>query len=159
MSSSKHFLCIFFLIQVPALSIRYSYIFISHMMRWFAQAHKLLGVLGCTNGKESACQCRRHRRCGFDHSVGKIPWKRKWQPTLVFLPGKFHGQRSLVDYSPWGCKELTWLGTELLSGTVEFGTQVVECQSLRIFLLQHMGDHSVLEADEQEMSKYLRSGK
>ena len=34
------------------------------------------------------------------------PWRRKWQPTPVFLPGKPHGQRSLVGYSPWGCKEL-----------------------------------------------------
>ena len=36
------------------------------------------------------------------------PWRREWQPTLVFLPGEFHGQRSLVGYSPWGilaCKE------------------------------------------------------
>ena len=37
--------------------------------------------------------------------VGKIPWRRKWQPTPVFLPGKSHGQRGMVDYSPWGCKE------------------------------------------------------
>ena len=37
--------------------------------------------------------------------VGKIPWGRKWQPTLVFLPGKSHGQSSLVGYSPWSCKE------------------------------------------------------
>ena len=37
--------------------------------------------------------------------VGKIPWRRKLQLTPVFLPGKFHGQRSLVGYSPWGCKE------------------------------------------------------
>ena len=36
---------------------------------------------------------------------GKIPWRKKWQPTPVFLPGEFHGQRSLVGYSPWGCKE------------------------------------------------------
>ena len=36
---------------------------------------------------------------------GKIPWRRKWQPTPVLLPGKFHGQRSLVSYSPWGLKE------------------------------------------------------
>ena len=42
---------------------------------------------------------------GFDPWVGKIPWRREWQPTTVFLPGEFHGQRSLVDYSPWGCKE------------------------------------------------------
>ena len=37
--------------------------------------------------------------------VGKIPWRRKWQPTPVLLPGKSHGLRSLVGYSPWGCKE------------------------------------------------------
>ena len=36
---------------------------------------------------------------------GRFPWSRKWQPTPVFLPGKFHGQRSLVGYSPWGCRE------------------------------------------------------
>ena len=36
----------------------------------------------------------------------KVPWKRKWQLTPIFLPGKFHGQRSLVGYSPWSCKEL-----------------------------------------------------
>ena len=53
------------------------------------------------SGKESACQCR---RCGFNPWVWKIPWSRKWQPTPVFLPGKFHGQRSLVDYSPWSCR-------------------------------------------------------
>ena len=53
--------------------------------------------------KESACQCRRLR---FDPWVRKIPWRRKWQPTPVFLPGKSHGQRSLAGYSPWGLKEL-----------------------------------------------------
>ena len=41
-------------------------------------------------------------RCWFDPWVRKIPWRRKEQPALVFLPGKFHGQRSLVGYSPWG---------------------------------------------------------
>ena len=38
--------------------------------------------------------------------VGKIPWRRKWQPTPVFLPEKSHGPRSLVGYIPWGRKEL-----------------------------------------------------
>ena len=54
--------------------------------------------------KESTCQCRRH---GFDPWVGKIPWRRKWQLTAVFLPGESHGQRSLGrgGHSPWGCKE------------------------------------------------------
>ena len=42
---------------------------------------------------------------GFDLWVGKIPWRRKWQPTPVFWPGKSHGQRSLKGYSPWGCQE------------------------------------------------------
>ena len=47
-----------------------------------------------------------YRRPGFDPWVGKIPWRREWQPTPVFLPGKFYGQRSLVGYNPWGRKEL-----------------------------------------------------
>ena len=50
--------------------------------------------------------CLQCGRPGFDPWVGKIPWRRKWQPTPVLLPGKFHGWRSLVDYSPWDCKEL-----------------------------------------------------
>ena len=54
------------------------------------------------SGKESACQCR---RCGFDPWVGKIPWRRKWKLTPVFLLRKSHGQRSLMGYSPWGHKE------------------------------------------------------
>ena len=58
------------------------------------------GFLGGISGKESACQCRRHKKHGFDPWVGKIPWRWKWQPTPVFLPRKFHGQRSLVGYSP-----------------------------------------------------------
>ena len=55
------------------------------------------------SGKDSACQCRRR---GFNPRVGKIPWRRKWQPTPVFLAGKSHGQRSLASYSPRVCKEL-----------------------------------------------------
>ena len=51
-------------------------------------------------------QCQRHRRCGFDPWVRKIPWRRAWQPTPVFLPGESHGQRILGDYSPQRCKEL-----------------------------------------------------
>ena len=47
-------------------------------------------------GKMCPCQCRRYR---------KVPWRRKWQPMPVFLPGKSHGQRSLASFSPWDCKE------------------------------------------------------
>ena len=54
-------------------------------------------------GKESSCQCRRHR---FDPWVRKILWRRKWQPTPVFLPGKSQGQRSLAGYSPRGCERV-----------------------------------------------------
>ena len=55
-----------------------------------------------SDGKESTCQCR---RLSFHPWVGKILWSRKWQPTPVFLPGKSHGQRNLVDCSPWGLTE------------------------------------------------------
>ena len=48
-------------------------------------------------------QCRRPR---FDPWIRKIPWRREWQSSPVFLPGESHGQRSLVGYSPWGHKEL-----------------------------------------------------
>ena len=57
------------------------------------------------SGKESACQSRRHRRHGFQPWVGKIAWRRKWQSTPAFLPGKFRGQRSVAGYSPWDYKE------------------------------------------------------
>ena len=56
--------------------------------------------------KKPACQCRRCKRCRFNPWAGKIPWSKKCQHTPVFLPGKFHGQRSLVlGNSPWACKE------------------------------------------------------
>ena len=53
--------------------------------------------------KESACKCRRH---GFSPWVNKIPWRKTCQPTPIFLPGKSHGQRRLVGYSPWGCERV-----------------------------------------------------
>ena len=52
-------------------------------------------------GKEPTCQCSWCERRGFDPWVRKIPWRRKWQPSPVFLPGKSHRQRSLMGYSPW----------------------------------------------------------
>ena len=65
--------------------------------------------------KEPACQCRGPGcrvgwgwGCGwgavFHPWIRKFPWRRKWQPTLVFLPGKSHEQKRLAGYSPWGCK-------------------------------------------------------
>ena len=64
------------------------------------------GFPGGTSGKETAPQCRRHWRPGFNPWVGKIPWRRAWQPIPVFMPGESHGQRSLAGYSPWCRKEL-----------------------------------------------------
>ena len=66
----------------------------------------LQGFPAGTSGKESACQCKRCKRHGFNPWVGKIFWSRKWQLTPVFLFGNFHRQRSLVGYSPQGYKEL-----------------------------------------------------
>ena len=61
-----------------------------------------VGLPWWLSGKEPSCQCRKH---GFHLWVRTIPWRRKWQPTPVFLPGKSQGQKRLVSYSPWGGRE------------------------------------------------------
>ena len=71
---------------------------------------KIDGGRGCgfpegASGKESACQYRRRKRCGFRPWVGKISWRRTCQPTSVSLPGKSQGKRSLEGYSQWDCQE------------------------------------------------------
>ena len=63
---------------------------------------KMLSDTWWLGGKESICQ---GRRLGFEPWVGKIPWRRKRQPTPIFLPGKSHGQRSLAGHSPQSCNE------------------------------------------------------
>ena len=75
-------------------------------MRWAAVelvhgAH-FPGFPGGSDGKESARQCGRPR---FPPWVGKIPWRRKWQPTPISSPGESHGRRSLAGCGPWGRKE------------------------------------------------------
>ena len=74
-------------------------------LRFGVVYYAVMGFPGGASGKEATCQCRKHRRLAFDPWVGKIPWRRAWQPTPEFLPGKPHGLRSLVGYSPQGCKE------------------------------------------------------
>ena len=69
--------------------------------RIYRDIYKRRGFFGAS-GKEPVCQCR---RCGFDPWVRKIPWRRKFQPTPVFLLGESYGQRSLAGYSPWDRKE------------------------------------------------------
>ena len=60
----------------------------------------ILGFPDGAIGKESDCQCRKHKKFRFDPWVKKIPWRRACQPTPVFLPGESHGQRSLAGYRP-----------------------------------------------------------
>ena len=60
------------------------------------------GFPGSSDVKEYACKCRRF---GFDAGVGKIPWRREWQPIPVLLPEEPHGQRNLAGYSPWSREE------------------------------------------------------
>ena len=73
------------------------------------------GFPGGASSKESACQSRRCKRCGFDPWVEKTLWSRKWQPSPVFLPRESHEQKSLVGYSPWGCRKsdtTEWVNTQ-----------------------------------------------
>ena len=73
----------------------------ARVLEWVAIAFSTGGL----SGKEFACQCRRCKRLRFNPWVWKIPWRRAWLLTPVFVPGESHGQRSLVGYRPWGCKE------------------------------------------------------
>ena len=82
--------------------------------------------------EESACQCRRR---GFDPWVGKIPRRRKWQPTPVFLPQKSHGKRCLEGYSSWGQQRVGHnLATKQQVLYWHFTFLMVHCCSLPFFL-------------------------
>ena len=66
------------------------------------------------SGKDPTCQCRRCGKHGLLPCFRKIPWRRKWQPTPIFVPGEFHGQRSLAGYSPYDHTKLDgvkWFST------------------------------------------------
>ena len=91
----------------------YVFLMLFTVLSWFPRVKKTdhvfimpLDFPSGASGKELSRQCRRQKRQGFDPWVGKILWRRKQQPTPVFLPGESHGQRSLKGYSPWGHKEL-----------------------------------------------------
>ena len=86
------------------------------------------------SGKESSCQCRRCKSHGFEPCVGKIPWRREWQPTPVFLPGKSHAQRSLIGGSP-GSKESDTTGQPSTEHIYKMsGSQIFSAKD--IFFLQ-----------------------
>ena len=75
-----------------------------------------LGFPDGRNGKGLTCQYRKQKRHGFNSWVWKIPWGRALQPIPVFCLENLHGQRSLMDLSPWGCKELDM--TEVTENTL-----------------------------------------
>ena len=77
---------------------------------------------GGSHGEENCLPCRRQRP-GFEPWVRKIPWSWKWQPTPVFFPEEFHGQRNLAGYCPWGRKELDTTGhsTAVYTGWTQAG--------------------------------------
>ena len=84
---------------ISQLHVKSSYQLTFNLIFLVANNHTWLSLLQVLpwwlSGKESTCKCRRLK---FDSWVRKIPWRRKWQPTIVFLPGKSHGQRSLAGY-------------------------------------------------------------
>ena len=72
----------------------------------FTVAPKMALVVKNKTKQKLPVNAGRCKRLGLDPYIGKIAWRRAWQPTPAFLPGESHGQRSLVGYSPWGHKEL-----------------------------------------------------
>ena len=108
---------------------------------YFTHINTKRGLPWWLSGKESACQCRRQETWvqSHIHPVRKIPWRRRWQPTPAFLPGKHHGrrrkwqrtpvflpgkrheQRNLASNSPWGRKasDMTWWLNENTTTTTE----------------------------------------
>ena len=107
-------LILFFPQQSPTVTVFIATDFTKGLSRW-------------RSGKGFACQCRRHKRCGFDPLVGKIHWSRKLQATSIFLPAKSHGQKSLAGDRPWGCKESDM--TEQLSSTAQTLQDIRSCSS------------------------------
>ena len=65
--------------------------------------------------------------------VRKIPWRGKWQPTPLYLPGKFHGQRSLAGYSPWGCTHACTFGNELHESKLVGQSQVNHIREKKVY--------------------------
>ena len=93
---------------------------------------ELQGFPGGANDKEPACQCRRHKRHGLDPWVGKISWRRAWQPTPVLLPQESRAQRSLGRLPPvhgiFQARILKWV-------VISFSRGIFQTQGLNPHLL------------------------
>ena len=85
--------------------------------------HIKLGFPGSTRGKEPTCQSRRCKRYVFDPWVGKILWRKTWQPTPVFFPRESHGQRNLLGYSPCCCR----VGHDWSDSAHKYKTESLRC--------------------------------
>ena len=88
----------FYIIYIICLLFHYN---LSHNIEYISLC--FTGLSQWLGSKEFFCQCR---KCGFYHGAGKIPWRMKWQPAPIFLPGESQGLRSLAGYSPQDPKEL-----------------------------------------------------
>ena len=102
------------------------------MSKWISRISEhlilLMSTRGFPGGSDSESVCLQCGRPGFDSWVGKIPWRRKWQSTSALLLGKSHGRRSLIGYSPWGCKELDtteWLQTQNFTDENTWGSREI----------------------------------
>ena len=121
---------------------------------------KSSGFPGGSDGKSTCLQCGRPR---FDPWVGKILWRREWKPTPVLLPGKFHGRRSLVGYSPWGCKESDTterlhLNFKKLKSKLDFQKSVGGAQGQETKERNQSGGHmrsSALDAEQASLMRKL----
>ena len=91
---------------------------------------QLYSFSGGTSGTEPACQCRNHKKCRFDPSVRKIPWRRVQKPTPIFLPGESLGQRSLVVHSI--TQNWTWL--KRLSTHTNNSESFYKCESYYVYI-------------------------
>ena len=137
-------------ISCPWLSLLFSSIFLaSFKWKWYLET-TVWAYGGFRSGSvvkrknKSTCLCRRR---GFDPWVRKIPWRRKWQPTPAFLPGKFHGQRSLAGYSPWSHKESdttehNWGCGMLVAGfSVDTGSKCLLFIKTKCIVILQIQDH------------------
>ena len=103
-----------------------------------------------------AQSCLYYRRPGFDPWVEKIPWRRKWQPTPVLLPGESHGWRSLVGYSPWGRKESdTTERLNLGSWGLPHGSAVKNMPAMQEIQVPSLGREDPLEEEMATHSSIL----
>ena len=102
------------------------------LSEWPCSLYILHFQMAC--GKESACQCRRCRRLGFDSWVGAIPWSGKWQCSLVFLPGKSHGQVERGGLQSTGLQRVRhdWAHTRITK--LPFASSFFLCTSFKSLL-------------------------